>query len=140
MWCGGTKDGAVTLEGRTDFHVKVRGMRVNAQEVERIILEHGDVREAAVIAVPDNTAGHVLHAIVRREPGLSLNSLGLRRHCARLLPRGAIPSGIKIVETALPKTSTGKVDRRRLLQDHLKGENDDASRFNQAVPGRGIHA
>ncbi|KAA0680612.1 class I adenylate-forming enzyme family protein [Roseomonas genomospecies 6] len=122
-------DGSITLQGRKDFHVKVRGVRVNMQEVERAILEHGNVQEAAVIAVPDDTAGHRLHAIVRRKPEAGLNSLGLRRHCAGRLPRTAIPSGIEFVEAALPRTSTGKVDRRQLLQTHLKGDHDGIPRF-----------
>ena len=122
-------DGSITLQGRKDFHVKVRGVRVNTQEVERVILEHGDVQEAAVIAVPDDTAGHRLHAVIKRKPHAGLNSLGLRAHCAGRLPRTAIPSGIEFVEAALPKTSTGKVDRRQLLQTHLKGDHDGVPCF-----------
>ncbi|MFD1625705.1 class I adenylate-forming enzyme family protein [Azospirillum griseum] len=122
-------DGSITLQGRKDFHVKVRGVRVNMQEVERVLQEHGGVQEAAVIAVPDDMAGHRLHAIVRRRPQAGVDSLELRRHCAGCLPRTAIPSGIEFVETVLPKTSTGKVDRRQLLQCHLKGDHDGVPRF-----------
>lgn len=115
-------DGSITLEGRKDFQVKVRGVRINTQEVEQVLLEHKQVLEVAVVAVPDDTAGNRLHAVVRRDHGGYLNSLALRQHCARRLPRTAIPSTITIVEAALPKTSTGKVDRSLIRRTQMKGD------------------
>ena len=109
------EDGTLTLEGRADFYVKVRGVRVSTQVVEQAIQEHPDVVEVAVVAVPDDLAGKRLHAVVRKEPESSLNSLGLRKHCADKLARTEMPSKIEIVTEPLPKTSTGKVDRKRVL-------------------------
>lgn len=114
------EDGALMLEGRKDFQVKVRGTRVNLQEVEQALLDHEQVMEAAVVAVPDDLAGHRLHAVVRRRAA-GLNSLALRQHCAPRLVRAAIPSSIEIVDGALPRTSTGKIDRRRILHSQLEG-------------------
>ena len=105
-------DGTLTLEGRADFYVKVRGVRVSTQVVEQAIQEHPAVIEVAVIAVPDEMAGARLHATVRREPDVKLNSLMLRQHCATRLARTEMPSTIEIVTEPLPKTSTGKVDRK----------------------------
>ncbi|SDH50101.1 Acyl-CoA synthetase (AMP-forming)/AMP-acid ligase II [Actinokineospora alba] len=110
------RDGLHTLVGRTDFRVKVRGTRVNLEEVEQVLLDHAQVREAAVIGVPDEVAGIRLHAVVRggdSETG-ALNSLALREHCRLRLPRAAIPTSIQVVGIALPTTSTGKVDRRAI--------------------------
>ncbi|MGH3900325.1 MAG: AMP-binding protein [Pseudonocardiaceae bacterium] len=106
-------DGSITLEGRTDSHVKVRGVRISLQAIEQVILEHDQVLEVAVVAVPDDLAGKRLHAVVRRDRAGNLNSLSLRQHCAHNLDRAAIPSTINIVTEPLPKTSTGKVDRQR---------------------------
>jgi acyl-coenzyme A synthetase/AMP-(fatty) acid ligase len=113
-------DGTLTLEGRTDFQVKVRGVRVNTQEVERVLLEHREVVEAAVVAVPDAVAGHLLHAVVRRDTR-GLNSLQLRQHCAGRLARMAIPSTMRLVDGPLPKTPTGKIDRNRIEQTQKQG-------------------
>jgi amino acid adenylation domain-containing protein len=107
-------DGSLTLAGRTDFQVKVRGVRVSTQEVERALLAHDQVREAAVVAVADPLAGHRLHAVVRLDRASGLNSLRLRQHCAQRLPRTAIPSSIQLVDEPLPRTSTGKVDRNQI--------------------------
>ena len=106
--------GHVHLEGRNDFQVKVRGTRVNTAEVEQALLEHDGVLEAAVIAVPDPLAGHLLHSVVQRAPASSVNSLVLRQHCAERLPKAAVPSVVRLVDEPLPKTSTGKVDRKAL--------------------------
>jgi acyl-coenzyme A synthetase/AMP-(fatty) acid ligase len=104
--------GVVTLLGRADAFVKVRGVRVSTAAVEEAIAGHPDVLEAAVCVIPDDLAGHRLHAIVRRHPDSDLNSLAVRRHCARSLDRAAVPSMVEVVSTALPRTATGKVDRR----------------------------
>jgi len=110
-------DGTLTLEGRADFYVKVRGVRVSTQVVEQAIQEHPAVVEVAVIAVPDELAGARLHATVRREPDAKLNSLQLRQHCATSLARTEMPSTIQIVTEPLPKTSTGKVDRKAIAAE-----------------------
>ncbi|MGH2706711.1 MAG: AMP-binding protein, partial [Actinomycetota bacterium] len=115
------EDGSLTLEGRKDFLVKVRGVGVNMGEIERVLLEHGQVVEAAVVAVPDPLAGHRLHALVRRASSSALNSLVLRQHCAERLARAAIPSTLQIVEDPLPRTSTGKVDRKVIERTRTKG-------------------
>jgi acyl-coenzyme A synthetase/AMP-(fatty) acid ligase len=106
-------DGTLTIEGRSDFYVKVRGVRVSTQVVEQAIQEHPDVIECAVVAVPDEMAGSRLHALVRKEPESKLNSLSLRQHCTSRLARTEMPSSIEIVTEPLPKTSTGKIDRKR---------------------------
>ncbi|GAA1271556.1 hypothetical protein GCM10009677_25650 [Sphaerisporangium rubeum] len=107
-------DGLYWLRGRTDFQVKVRGVRTNVQEVENVLAAHPDVAEAAVVAIPDPEAGYRLHAQVTRRPGTSLTSLRLRSHSAERLPRHAIPSSVHVGDTPLPRTSTGKPDRNRI--------------------------
>lgn len=104
-------NGLFHLVGRNAHHVKVRGVRTNINEVEQVITAHPQVKEAAVVAVPDDLAGNVLHAVVRRQQDSGLNSIDLRVHCASRLPRTAVPGVVEIVDHALPRTSTGKVDR-----------------------------
>jgi acyl-coenzyme A synthetase/AMP-(fatty) acid ligase len=111
-------DGSLTLEGRADFQVKVRGVRVNTQAVERVLLEHADIAGAVVFAAPDPVAGNALHAVVQRNA--ALHTLAVRAHCAGLLPRAAIPSAIHLVDEPLPTTSTGKPDRARIKRTYLE--------------------
>ncbi|MFG3026468.1 AMP-binding protein [Streptomyces sp. NPDC048254] len=108
------RDGTVVLEGRNAFHVKVRGVRTNLQEIEQVLLRHPDVTDAVVVAIPDDLAGHQLHATVRRGQGTDLNSLQLRQHCADRLARTAIPKQFDITDHPLPSTPTGKADRQAI--------------------------
>ncbi|MFI2611173.1 AMP-binding protein [Kitasatospora sp. NPDC018619] len=107
--------GRIHLTGRADFQVKVRGVAVNTAEIERVLLAHPDVREAAVAAASDPLTGKRLHAAVQRAPGSALNTLVLREHLARNLPRAAVPEKLAVHDDPLPKTATGKVDRKAVL-------------------------
>ncbi|MGH3756304.1 AMP-binding protein [Actinophytocola sp.] len=111
-------DGRITLIGRTDFQVKVRGVRTNLGEIERVLAEHQDITETVTIAIPDPIAGNRLHAVSRRRGGSGLTGLELRQYLADRLPRTAIPSTLQLIDDALPRTSTGKPDRQLLLR-HL---------------------
>ncbi len=116
------EDGTLTLEGRADFYVKVRGVRVSTQVVEQAIQEHPDVVEVAVVAVADEMAGSRLHAVIRREPDSKLNSLSLRQHLTSRLARTEMPSTIEFASDPLPKTSTGKVDRKSIKSELERSE------------------
>jgi acyl-CoA synthetase (AMP-forming)/AMP-acid ligase II len=69
------------------------------------------VLEAVVLTVPDDLTGNRLHAVVRRQPYSELNSIELRDHCKAMLPKVSVPSTVEFVDHALPRSSTGKVDR-----------------------------
>ncbi|MGP4020937.1 AMP-binding protein [Saccharopolyspora sp. 5N708] len=111
-------DGNLVLLGRTDFRVKVRGVGVDLGEVENALLTHPEVREAVVLAVPNAIGGKRLRALAYRTPGSSLNTLGLRRHCAAVLPRGAMPEEVLIVDESFPRNANGKVDRTAVAREH----------------------
>lgn len=114
-------EGLHRLDGRTDFQVKVRGVRTNVQEIENVLAAHPDVSEAAVVALPDPEAGYRLHAQVTRRPGTALTSLRLRTHSAAHLPRHAIPSSVQVSDAPLPRTATGKPDRDLIKALRQKG-------------------
>ncbi|MFE4519490.1 AMP-binding protein [Kitasatospora sp. NPDC056783] len=115
-----TTDGLYFLEGRADWHVKVRGVRTNLQEVENVIAAHPDIAEAVVVPLPDPQAGVRLHAHVTRRRGSELTSLRLRSHLGRQLPRHAIPASVHLTAAPLPRTSTGKPDRNLIKQTLMK--------------------
>ncbi|WP_433010615.1 AMP-binding protein [Kribbella sp. CA-294648] len=114
------ESGLYSLQGRADWQVKVRGVRTNLQEVERVIAAHPDVVEAVVVPLPDEQAGVRLHAHVSRRPSSALTGLRLRTHAGQNLPRHAIPTSVHITDTPLPRTSTGKPDRNLIKSNRLK--------------------
>ncbi len=104
-------DGSFAFLGRRDHMVKTRGYRVELGEIEHVLHQHKGVNAAAVFSVPDEDIGARLWAAV--VPEGSLNSEDLIRFCKTRLPHYAIPENFVIV-SEMPRTSTGKVDRRTL--------------------------
>ena len=106
-------DGNYAFHGRRDNQIKSRGFRIELGEIEAALVDHPEVREAVVLAIPDEEIGNRIVAVVVAEVrgGLTLNQL--QQHCALRLPKYMIPGSIEF-QDHLPKTSTGKVDRSKL--------------------------
>ncbi|HEX5403285.1 MAG TPA: AMP-binding protein [Pseudonocardiaceae bacterium] len=110
-------NGVCTLVGRDDSHVTVGDTHVNLAEIEDVFLDHGRVAEVAVISLPDEAAGERIHAVVRGTAPGSVDGLSLREFCRLRLPSSSIPTTIRVVDTPLPTTSTGKIDRQAICRD-----------------------
>ncbi len=105
-------DGLLEYLGRRDFRVKIRGQRVEPMEVEAALLGLDGVREAAVIAHDDERGVARLVAYVVSSSS-SADAAAVRAALLSKLPRFMVPSGVVFVG-ALPRTSSGKLDRRAL--------------------------
>ena len=106
-------DGCLTHLGRKDFQVKIRGHRVEPEEVELALLELPAVRQAVVTAA-EVTAGEgrlVAHVVAAGSAAPTVEAL--RADLAATLPDYMIPSAFVWVDS-LPQTDTGKVDRQAL--------------------------
>jgi acyl-CoA synthetase (AMP-forming)/AMP-acid ligase II len=68
-----------------------------------------------VLAVPDEEVTHRLKAVVVLRSGVVLEDAALKQHCALTLPRYMVPETIEF-RSELPRTSSGKVDRRALAE------------------------
>jgi acyl-coenzyme A synthetase/AMP-(fatty) acid ligase len=113
-------DGNLFFNGRRDSMVKIRGYRIELGEIEAALLSHPGVREAAAVAVPDGDAGAQIKAFVAPNSAGTLTSVALQQHCATRIPKYMLPGLIEICN-ALPKTSTGKIDRVKLAQGPMPG-------------------
>lgn len=110
--------------GRKDHMVKSRGYRIELGEIESALYSHPAVKEAAVVAVPDEEISNRLAAFVVGQPGLAAEELAA--FLAQRLPRYMVPESIQVLEQ-LPKTSTGKVDKQQLLHGaYLHGAYQEA--------------
>jgi thioesterase domain-containing protein/acyl carrier protein len=103
------RDGSLHFLGRCDAQLKVRGVRIEPGEVEAALAAHPAVREAAVVA----RDGRLVAFVVSRE-----ETTGLRAFLAERLPAAMVPGSCVRVEE-LPRTATGKVDRRALASASL---------------------
>lgn len=102
-----------TYLGRRDRMVKRRGYRVELGEIEAGLYKHPLVKEAAVIALPDDEAGVTVKAFLSCREGKRPSLIAMKRFCADNLPLYMIPDAFSWMD-ALPKTSTDKVDYQRL--------------------------
>ena len=105
-------DGAYLFLGRRDSQVKRRGYRIELGEIERALESHDAVLECAARAEPDELAGTRITAyvVVREE----VDEADLVAACLERIPRYAVPDAFAF-RAELPKTSTGKIDRRALV-------------------------
>nr|ASV46952.1 hypothetical protein [uncultured bacterium] len=106
-------DGVLEFLGRTDRQVKVRGFRVEPEEVEAALGAHPDVREAACLAREEAGGERRLVAYASVRPGAACGPAELRRHLEGRLPGHLVPSAVVVLD-ALPVGPNGKVDRGRL--------------------------
>jgi fatty-acyl-CoA synthase len=93
--------------------VKVSGEKVYPAEVETAIENIDGVEEVAVLAFPDEKHGSRLQAFVQLKSSAVLNENALRAASRELLEPYKVPRSFTIVE-ALPRTVTGKTDKRAL--------------------------
>ena len=112
-------DGSLEFIGRKDQQAKVRGYRIELAEIESALMAHPQVREAVVLMRADNAGFGQLLAVagceVELEPGLLRAWLGER------LPAYMVPA-LCITLPQLPRTASGKTDRRALLEMDIARE------------------
>jgi amino acid adenylation domain-containing protein len=104
-------DGNCELVGRRDHQVKSRGYRIELGDIEVALYSHPDVIECAAVAVPDPLVTNRIVAFVTARNGLLERDLA--KVASQHIPHYMLPERIDFVDE-LPKTSTGKIDRRSL--------------------------
>jgi acetyl-CoA synthetase len=108
------EDGYFYHAGRADDVIISAGWTMSAVEIENTLLKHGDVREAAVIGVPDELRGQVVKAfIVADRAGDDGFADELKSFTRERLSQHEFPRQFAFV-AELPKTPAGKVNRNIL--------------------------
>ncbi|MEV0256067.1 amino acid adenylation domain-containing protein [Streptomyces sp. NPDC050732] len=106
--------GDIEFLGRQDQQVKIRGIRIDLQEIENVLLEAPGVVECAVRLEQTNAFIAVLRAAVTGTDELDRNRL--RGYVADRLPAYMVPATYDRFDR-LPRTPSGKIDRRSLTED-----------------------
>ena len=109
-------DGNLIYCGRTDDIIKSNGYRVNTLEIESILQGHKLINDATVITTPDDEIGNKIIAIISTQPTTKITSIQLKMFCSQQLPKYAIPHIFEISSNPLPKTSSGKTNKRIIIQ------------------------
>jgi fatty-acyl-CoA synthase len=113
-------DGAIELRDRAKDVVISGGENISTIEVEQAILAHPAVLEVAVVGVPSDRWGERPKAFVVPRPGASVEPEALRAHVRGRLAAFKCPDVFMVVQ-ALPKTSTGKVQKHVLRAPEWAG-------------------
>lgn len=107
-------DGYFWYRGRADDLLKISGIWVAPTEVEACLADHPAVREAAVIGVQREGLTRIRAYVVPRTDA-ALSADDLRAHVRSTLSGHKVPHEIVVIDE-LPRTGSGKVDRRALLE------------------------
>lgn len=102
--------------GRRDRMVKKRGYRIELGEIEVCLYLHPMIREAAVIALPDNLNGIRIKAHLAARGSERPSVVALKTFCSQNLPLYMVPDTF-CFRDEIPKTSTGKTDFQRLKKE-----------------------
>ncbi|HEX2316066.1 MAG TPA: AMP-binding protein [Thermomonospora sp.] len=105
--------GRLFVQGRADDMIVSGGENVFPGEVEDALSELPQIREVAVVGVPDEDWGQRLAAYVVLNPGHRLTAEEVREHARREVARFAVPRDVHFV-AELPRNATGKVVRKHL--------------------------
>ena len=109
------EDGYIYLEGRAKEFINRGGELISPEEVEETLGEHPSVAAAAVIGVPDETWGEVVHAIVVPRPGEQASEEALIEYCRERLASFKKPEKVHFAD-ALPRNALGKILRPQLRE------------------------
>jgi acyl carrier protein len=105
-------DGTVMVLGRLDQQIKIRGVRIEPEEVTAVLSRHPQVRACAVVGRTVEAGAMTLVAyLVSRDDGVS--QAALRSYLAEHLPPALVPSAFVFLDD-LPLTANGKLDHRAL--------------------------
>ena len=109
-------EGFLFIEGRADDMVVVGGENIYPVEIEEALDNLDGVEDVAVMGVPDDEYGEVLGAFVVG----NVTAEQVQKHCKDQLASYKVPKRVEILDE-LPRTSTGKVLKRELIEQAEEG-------------------
>ena len=113
-------DGWFYIVDRKKDMINASGYKVWPREVEDVLYTHPDVREVAVVGVPDEYRGESVKAYVSLNDGSSTTPEELVQFCKKRMAAYKYPRHVDLMDE-LPKTTTGKILRRQLRDDAKTG-------------------
>ena len=93
--------------------IKRSGENISTTEIEGILEEHPDIKEAAVIGVPDPIRDQAVKAFVLPEDGATISADEVIAYCEGNMAAFKVPSIVEIVED-FPRTCSMKIEKKLL--------------------------
>ncbi|MFD5180208.1 amino acid adenylation domain-containing protein [Nocardia sp. NPDC058379] len=109
------EDGTLALEylGRSDFQVKIRGLRIELGEIDAVLSRDEEIEYAVTIGRAGPAGATVLVSYVLPAPGVDLETERVRAAVAAELPGYMVPAYVVVLDE-IPLTPVGKLDRKAL--------------------------
>ena len=119
------KNGDLEFLGRADHQVKLRGFRIELEEIEAKLLKHSGIKEAVVIVREDKPGIQRLTSYLVPDSKDVINVNDLKNYLRKSLPEYMVPADFVTLDE-LPMTPNGKVDRNSLPAPEITtGETDN---------------
>ena len=113
-------EGYLHFLGRYKNMLRVGGENVAAEEIESLLLTHPQVKQVAVIGMPDDRLTEVPMAIVELVADAAVSDDELIRYCAERMANFRVPRAVRFTDT-WPMTGSGKIQRHLLADTFLPG-------------------
>ena len=108
-------DGTLDFVDRLKYMIKSGGENIYPAEIERVLLAHAAISDAAVVRKPDPRWGEVPVAFVSLEPGQVVDAAMLADWCRERLSRYKQPREFRFIDVSqFPRSSTGKIQRHEV--------------------------
>jgi acyl-CoA ligase (AMP-forming) (exosortase A-associated) len=115
------EEGFLYFIGREDAMIKSQGYRLSPEEVENLLIGSGLVHEACAFGVEDPAVGQLVMAVVSlRDGGDKVAVETIREHVIKNGPPYMVPKQIVVLDE-LPKTGSGKIDRKGISNAYANG-------------------
>jgi len=121
------EDGHIFIRDRLKDMIVTNGYNVYPKEVENALAEHPAVQNVAVVGVPDEIRGEVIHAFAVLREGACVTEEALITHCATLIGKHKLPRKIHFTDN-LPLTASGKIQRFALRERARANINEKATK------------
>lgn len=113
------EEGYFYIVGRKKEMIIVGGFNIYPQEVESVLYEHTDVKEAAVVGIPHEEEGEIVKAYIVPKNHAEIDIEELRGYCYTKLTKYKVPKLFEIRDS-LPRNTVGKLLKRLLVEEELK--------------------
>jgi amino acid adenylation domain-containing protein len=107
------EENIIEITGRSDFQVKIRGIRIETAEIEETLNNHPGVEESIVVSFEDENQETKLAAFIVKRSAGQLQVTEMKDYLRNILPGAFIPEKIMKIDK-IPLNPNGKTDRKTL--------------------------
>lgn len=115
------EEGVVWFTDRKKDMIKTGGENVASIEVERTLLGHESVQDAAVVGIPDPYWGEVVTAFIIANPNASIDEEMITAYCKQQLAGFKVPKKVVFLDD-FPRTGTGKIQKHLFRQQYVESQ------------------